>query len=38
MFSLFRRREPKETRFVWSPAVDATNARIAATLIALRAY
>ena len=31
MRALFRRRQPKS--FVWSPAVDFTNRRVAAALI-----
>lgn len=35
MFSLFRRRTPRPSRFAWMPAVDVTNPRVTAALISL---
>ncbi|WP_280514482.1 hypothetical protein [Chthonobacter albigriseus] len=35
MFSLFRRLGARGPRFTWMPAVDVTNPRITATLLAL---
>lgn len=37
MFSLFSRRGNRVPRFQWAPAVDVTNPRIVATLLALSA-
>lgn len=37
MFSLFSRRGTRAPRFQWAPAVDVTNPRVVAALIALAA-